>query len=436
MTPLKYRDKIEKTVEEERDEMVETLRKLVKIDTSVPPGWNYQECADVIRKLMESLGYDTKMLAVPPERFNSQMEKIGLPLPPEGLLPRVNVFGRKDGGRPGKTMHFTGHFDVVPVGKGWTLDPFGAEVKDGKLYGRGATDQKSGIVASLYAIEAIRRAGLKLSGFVEQSATVDEEWAGEMGLGYLVEEGYIGKGKQDHVVITECLDVDGVCLGHRGAIMFSINTFGKIGHGCMPQLAVNAVEKMGAVLASISAELRPLIESRVSGYAIMPEISRQSSISPIWIDGSAKDRPGATIPAYCTSFWNRWFNPEENIHDVRNEIINFLETLKSRDPELSVEYNENYSAEPVAVSEDGELIKALRSNIRSVLQRPSHILLSPGFDDQRFVVVNGNIESCVLYGPGILNMAHAPDEYVIVDDIVNAAKVMALSTIDLLGTEN
>lgn len=333
----------------------------------------------------------------------------------------------------GKVLHFTGHFDVVPPGEGWTVDPFGGDLRNGRVYGRGATDQKSGIVASLFAIEAIHRAGLELPGAVEQSATVDEEYVGEAGLGYLVEKGCIGHGKQDYVVITECLDVDGVCLGHRGALMFDLRTTGRVGHGCMPQLAVNAVDKMVSVMGAIATELRPRIESRISQQPIMPEGSRRSSITPIWIDGSAREQPGATIAALCTSFWNRWFNPEENIGEVRKEILDFLETLRKRDPELSLELIEHYSAEPVLVSAENELVKTYQQEIASVLGRESHVLLSPGFDDQRFVVLNGKIDTCILYGPGVLRMAHAPDEYVPVDDLMNAAKVMALSTLDLLG---
>jgi succinyl-diaminopimelate desuccinylase len=432
MLSLQDRDKVVRAVEGTREEMVSILQELVRIDTVVPPGNNYPQCAQFIHKLMKSLGYDARTVDVPPERFETMTRKMGFPIPKTGLLPRVNVFGRKEASRPGKTVHFTGHFDVVPPGEGWTVDPFGATLRDGRVYGRGSTDQKSGIVASLFAIEAIRRAGLKLSGAVEQSATVDEEWAGEMGLGYLVEKGYLRQGKQDYVVITECLDVDGICLGHRGALIFSLLTTGKVGHGCMPQLAVNAVDKMGFVMAAIATELRRKIESRVSQQPIMPEGSRRSSISPIWIDGSANEKPGATIPALCTSFWNRWFNPEENIGEVRKEILEFLETLKKRDPELSLEFVEHYSAEPVVIPANNELVKTYQEEIRSVLGRESHLLLSPGFDDQRFVVLNGKVEACILYGPGVLRMAHAPDEYVPVDDLVNAAKVMALSALDLL----
>ena len=433
MLSLRDRDKVVRAVEETRYEMVGFLQELVRIDTVSPPGNNYPECAQMIRKSMKSLGYDVRLVEVPPEYFESVMRAMKFPIPESGLLPRVNVFARKEGRRPGKVIHFTGHFDVVPPGEGWTVDPFAGILRDGRVYGRGSTDQKSGIAASLFAIEAIRRAGLDLPGAVEQSATVDEEWVGDTGLGYLVEKGYIGQGKQDYVVITECLDVDGICLGHRGALFFDLQTTGKIGHGCMPQLAVNAVDKMVSVMSAISTELRPRIESRISQQPIMPEGSRRSSITPIWIDGSAREKPGATIAALCTSFWNRWFNPEESIDEVRKEILDFLETLRKRDPELSLEIIEHSTAEPVLVSADSELVITYQEEIKSVLGRESHLMLSPGFDDQRFVVRNGKIDMCILHGPGVLRLAHAPDEYVPVDDLVNAAKIMALSTLDLLG---
>jgi succinyl-diaminopimelate desuccinylase len=239
-------------------------------------------------------------------------------------------------------------------------------------------------------------------------------------------------GTAHYVVITECLDVDGICLGHRGALIFSLVTKGKVGHGCMPQLALNAVDKMGLVMAAIAQGLRPAIESRISEQPIMPRGSRRSSISPIWIDGSAGEKPGATIPAVCTSFWNRWFNPEENIVEVRAEILEFLESLRQRDPELILEFVEHYSAEPVVVPESSDLVGIFQRNIAAVLDREGHLLLSPGFDDQRFVVLGGGIEKCILYGPGVLSLAHAADEYVLVDDLANAAKVMALSAADLM----
>jgi succinyl-diaminopimelate desuccinylase len=431
MVTHRDRDRVERAVDEIRDEMIEFLRALVRIDTVVPPGNNYRGCAELIGATLRKLGYEVQSVEVPTEHVEGIFHRMQLPAPASGWPPRLNVMARNRYSGHGRVMHFTGHFDVVTPGEGWTMDPFGANLRDGRVYGRGSTDQKSGIAASIFAVEAIRRAGVKLQGTVEQSATVDEEYGGDPGLGYLVEKGYVGRGKQDYVVITECLDVDGICLGHRGALIFDLRTRGKVGHAVMPQFAVNAVDKMAAVM--IAAELRPRIESRVSAQPIMPEGSRKSNLWPMWIDGGAREQASSTIVALCTSFWNRWFNPEERIDEVRQEMLDFLDMLRKRDPELNLEYTEHYAVEPVAVPARNTLVRTFQEQISSVLGRESHLLLSPGFDDQRFVVLNGKIDECILYGPGVLKLAHGPDEYVPVDDLVNAAKVMALSTLDLLG---
>ena len=432
-TAAKAHDKIYKAVEDLSDEMVDFLQELIRIDTTVPPGRNYRECAEFIGSRLKKFGYDVEYVTAPTDYMEKHLLAIRTDQKDSTVLPRVNVMARMEGSVQKPVKHFSGHFDVVPAGEGWTVDPFGGEIKDGNIYGRGSTDQKSGIAASIYAVEAIRRAGYKLQGTIEQSATVDEESGGFGGLGYLVDQKYVYKGKQDYVIITECLDVDGICIGHRGAMFFDLKTIGKVGHGCMPHLAVNAIDKMTWVLNNINTELRPKIESRYSDAPIMPEGSKMSNIMPIWIDGFAKDRPSATISPVCTAYFNRWFNPEENLEEAREEITGYLEELRKRDPELVLEYSEHLTASSVLVPTDNECVTAYQSGIKSVLGHDSHFKLSPGIDDQRFIVVDAGIEKCYLYGPGVLNLAHLPDEYVPIEDLVNSAKIMASATSDVLG---
>lgn len=435
MVTEKNQGRIVKAVDDIKDEMVSFLQELVRIDTTVPPGKNYLLGAEKIATQLRKFGYEVQKIAVPEEYVKKCLLAVRGADDGAKPLPRVNVFGRLEGRTPHPNKHFTGHFDVVPPGEGWTVDPFGGEIRDGRLYGRGSTDQKSGIAASIFAVEALRRSGLKIKGTVEQSATIDEETGGFAGLGYLVEEKYIQAGKQDYVLYTECLDQDGICIGHRGAVFFDLVVRGRVGHGCMPHFAVNAIDKMSWVIQSIISELRPRIDSRISAAPILPDGSKHSNILPIWIDAFAKERPAATVPPLCVSYWNRWFNPEENIGAVRAEILGFLDQLKKRDAQLNIEYVEHYFVEPVLVPTDNELVRAYQQGVKNVVGHDSHFKLSPGFDDQRFVVLNGHIDTCIIYGPGVLNMAHLPDEYVPINDLVNSAKVMALSTAELLGAE-
>src|SRR6185295_3724778 len=114
--------------------------------------------------------------------------------------PRVNVVGRRVGAAPRPAVHLNGHFDVVPAGGGWTVDPFGGLVRDGRIFGRGSCDMKAGIAAAVFAAEAIRRADVQLAGSIEISGTVDEESGGFAGAAWLAERGYLTSRTIDHVI--------------------------------------------------------------------------------------------------------------------------------------------------------------------------------------------------------------------------------------------
>ena len=150
--PAKVQDNVCRSVEELGVEMIAFLQDLVRIPTINPPGENYIDGAEFIGKKLKEFGYSTDYIAAD-----------GLP-EHTARHPRVNVLGRMEGSTPRPSLHFNGHFDVVPVGDGWTVDPFGALIRDGKLYGRGVSDQKAGIASSIFAVEAIRRAGIEVVG--------------------------------------------------------------------------------------------------------------------------------------------------------------------------------------------------------------------------------------------------------------------------------
>src|SRR6266498_2016821 len=146
-------------VESMTSEMVDFLRELTSIPTVNPPGENYVPCAELLGACLHDFGYDIEYVAAEDRPEHTRQH------------PRVNVIGRLAGKAPRPLLHFNGHFDVVPVGQGWTVEPFGGVVQDGKVFGRGTTDQKAGIAASIFAVEAIRREGIQLHGSVEQSGT-------------------------------------------------------------------------------------------------------------------------------------------------------------------------------------------------------------------------------------------------------------------------
>ncbi len=131
--------------------------------------------------------------------------------------PRTNLVARFEGDGQGTCVHFNGHLDVVVPGKGWSEEPFEPVIKDGRVYGRGTCDMKGGIAASVIALESLLEEGIHFSGAIEFSGTVDEETGGYGGVAFLAEKGFFSKPRVDHVIIPEPLNVDRICLRHRGA---------------------------------------------------------------------------------------------------------------------------------------------------------------------------------------------------------------------------
>src|SRR5262249_34652259 len=208
-----------------------------------------------------------------------------------------NVVGTRRGGS-GPVVHLNGHIDVVPPGDGWTVDPFAGLVRDGRIYGRGVCDMKAGIAAAVFAAEAIARAGVELPGTIEVSGTVDEESGGFAGVAHLAQLGRIARGRTDFVVIPEPLNVDRICIGHRGVYWFEVTARGRIGHGSMPFLGASAIDGMGRFLEAVRERLMPSLASRRTVVPVVPAGARHATLN---VNGIAGGHNGARIPTPPTA---------------------------------------------------------------------------------------------------------------------------------------
>ncbi|MCP3960058.1 MAG: acetylornithine deacetylase/succinyl-diaminopimelate desuccinylase family protein [bacterium] len=416
-------DRVLREVESARDELVDFAAELIRIPTVNPPGDLYRECAEAIGRRLGEFGYDVDFVTAEDSAEHSDEH------------PRVNVIGVRPGQRPRPLVHLNGHFDVVPVGAGWTVDPFGGEVRDGKLYGRGSADMKAGLAAAVYAAEAVRRAGVELNGTVEVSGTVDEESGGFAGVAHLAEIGRIAADRTDHVIIPEPLDVDRVCLGHRGVYWFQVTAHGRIGHGSMPFLGVNAIEQMGTLLEEIRTGLGAALEQRSTAMPVAPPAARRGSININSIIGGQAGEPTQTpcVADRCEAIFDRRFLIEEGFDQAKQEITDLLGDLSRRDEKRRYELSDLMVVHPTLTPEEDPLVHSLRGSIDAVLGRPAELVASPGTYDHKHVARIAGVESCVAYGPGRLEQAHQPDEWCAVDDMVDSAKVMALTLLDLLG---
>ena len=416
-------ERLRASAEALRPECEAFLQELVRIPTVNPPGDRYEDCARLIGDRLAALGYAVQYVRPRAAR--------------EGP-PRVNVVGRLEGAEPHPTLHFNGHFDVVPAGdrSAWSHGPFGGEIADGRLWGRGTGDQKAGIAASIFAVEAIRRAGIRLRGSVEQSATVDEETGGFAGVAELCDQGIISAARTDHVIITEPLDVDRVCIGHRGVYWCEVTARGVVAHGSMPDLGRNAAVAIAKLVGRVESELQPRLAARVTAVPVEPPAARHASISlnalhagqPIGGDQSP------VVPDVAIAVFDRRFIAEESSADVRREIEALVASEAAADPDIRWSVRELMLVEPTATPADGPVARAVRDAVRAVRGRDATIIASPGTYDQKHVVRRGGVNDCIAYGPGRLETAHRPDEYVDLDELADATVVMALATLALVGT--
>lgn len=412
-------------IESRRDDLTALARDLVRIPTVNPPGDVYTDCAEMIGRRLASREFTVEYVR-------------GLGAPGDSHAhPRTNVIARREGFRPGRTVHFNGHIDVVEAGKGWTVDPFIGVVRDGKLYGRGSCDMKGGLAAAVIAVEAILDAGIRFPGALEISGTVDEESGGFAGVAWLAERGYFSPPRVDHVIIPEPLNVDRICLGHRGVWWAEVEMRGRIAHGSMPFLGVSAIRGMAAFLAKIERELYPRLDGRRTRMPVVPEGARASTLNFNSIHGGLAETfaglPAPLVAESCRLVIDRRFLVEESLEEVKQEIVALLEATVRERPGLAYAIRDVMTFHPTMTDPEAPVVRALDAAIERVLGRPASLIASPGTYDQKHIARIGHLHDCVAYGPGILELAHQPDEFVVIDDMVASAKVMAAAALGLLG---
>lgn len=412
-------------IDDATDEMVDFTADMLRIPTVNPPGDAYVDCARVIGERLESFGFtiDYPVALGRSEHTASH--------------PRMNVVGLKQGRSMRPLVHLNGHFDVVPAGAGWTVDPFGALVRDGRIYGRGSCDMKAGITAAIYAAEAIRRAGIDLAGSIEVSGTVDEESGGFAGMAWLAEQGRLSADRTDAVIITEPTDTERIYIGHRGVYWFEVTTRGRIAHGSMPFFGVNAISQMGVILEEIRHRLLPALESRTTSVPVMPPGARHATLN---INGIAGGQPvdGIQTPCVadiCRAIFDRRFLAEEGFDSTRAEVVALLERAAKESPGLVYELRDLMVVHPVATPHGSTVVSSLEKSVQAVLGRSATLAASPGTYDQKHVDRIAGVPNCVAYGPGMLDLAHQPDEYCVIEDLVQCTKVLALSLLSLTGSD-
>jgi succinyl-diaminopimelate desuccinylase len=417
-------EKLFDVIESRRDELVELTRQLIRFPTVNPPGEAYRPCVEFIGRRLGARGFSVEYVRA--EGTPGDNDR----------YPRINVIARREGTGLGPCVHFNGHVDVVQTGAGWTLDPFEGVVKEGKVFGRGACDMKGGLAAAIVAVEALIDLGEKLPGALEISGTVDEESGGYGGVHYLAQRGWFSQPRVDHVIIPEPLNVDRLCIGHRGVWWAEIETHGRIAHGSMPFLGDCAVRHMNAVLDRFERDLLPKLAARQTGMPVVPAAARSSTLNINSIHGGQAEGeggyPAPCVPDSCRMIIDRRLLIEESMEAAKGEVVDLLNQLVKDRAGFRYSIRDIFEVIPTMADRNGPVARSTAAAIRSVLGRDPEVICSPGTYDQKHIDRIGKLKDCIAYGPGILDLAHQPDEYVSIDDMVAAAKVMALAAWSLL----
>lgn len=378
----------------DEDQLVELTRSLVRAHGQNPPGEEATTVA-VLAGAAAALGLDVSEEVVADGRNNL----------------RITLRG---GDGPGLLL--LGHTDVVPVGEGWTKDPFGAAVQNGRIYGRGAADMKGGLAACLSAMAALRGAGL--GGPVELAALVDEE---ENGIGI---RAYVSSAAEAFLacVTAEPTDLQTI-VGARGASYVTIDIHGTACHAGSPDDGANAIYGAAAVVAEIENMHADLAAHR---HVLLGPAT--------WSVGQIRGGSGgSTVPAECTVIADRRLLPGESAAAVLDELRTRIDALALTDRGLTVDVSMPMEMPAFETPAESVLVRTAAAAVADA-GGPS---MPPGgwtaACDGGFVARDMGVP-VVVVGPGsVAEQAHRPDESVPIAELIAAARAYALTALRLLG---
>src|SRR6266478_4166455 len=387
------------------EEMARLLSELIAIPTENPPGRNYRACADFLEKRLRQCGLEC-------EQLEADGPKEGTADSPVCLLASY--------GRGERVLYFHGHYDVVPA---QSREQFKPSRKEHFLFGRGSCDMKGGIVAMLYAILALRECGAERNGRIALTLVPNEETGGEGGSAWLAAQGRLGRGGIGMLLAEPTIGV--VWNANRGAISLRVRVLGKSAHVGLQHQGQNAFERMVRVVQRLQ-ELKQEVEQRITSFNIGADQARQSILMLGGQSGGGANFN--VVPEECWFTIDRRINPEESLAEEKSKLIATLESCKRKGVPLEWEILQEGRS---SVSREKEpLGEALARNVRAVTGKGARFEMCPGLLEIRFYAAQG--VPAYAYGPGMLSVAHGPNEYVDLRRMVDCAAIYALTAIEML----
>lgn len=392
------------------DEQVRLLQHLVSIPTDTPPG-DTAPHAQAVAAILEGWGWQVERHAVPDDQVRSY-----------GMRSITNLIVRRQYAPGGPIIALNAHGDVVPPGEGWTRDPYGGEVVDGRLYGRASAVSKSDFTTYLYAVRALEAGGAALKGAVELHFTYDEEFGGLKGPGWLLDQGLT---RPDYVVCASFSHA--VVTAHNGCLQFEVTVNGKATHGSAPKTGHDALQAASRILTEVYRQAAALdeIHSAIDGIT-----------HPTLIVGRIEGGTNTNVvPGRVVLKMDRRLIPEEDPDRVEAQVRQFIRQAVDGLPGIAVDVRRLLLARALRPLPGHEkLVSSLQRHARAVFDEAIPAVGTPLYADARLYAERGI--PTVMYGAGprtvLESGAKQADEHVVLGDLKGATQVVAGMLADFL----
>lgn len=387
------------------------LQALVRIPTDTPPGNNAPH-ADRTAELLTELGFEVEKHAVPTADVQAA-----------GMQSITNLIVRHRFSEDGPTIALNAHGDVVPPGEGWAHEPYGAEIEDGKLYGRASAVSKSDFATYTFALLALKNSGLPLRGAVELHFTYDEEFGGELGPGWLLAQGLT---KPDYLIAAGFSYQ--VVTAHNGCLQMEVTLHGLASHAAYPSTGIDALQATNKLLTALYAH-NDVLKTRRSEVAGITH----PYLNVGRIEGGSNTN---VVPGKVVIKLDRRMIPEEDPATVEAEVRALIENTVAQSPGIKLDIKRLLLANSMKpLPGAAPLVAALQKHGQAVFGEEIPTSGTPLYTDVRLYTAHGI--PAAIYGAGprtvLESNAKRADEHLVLDDLKRATQVVARALADLLA---
>jgi succinyl-diaminopimelate desuccinylase len=415
-------DQLDAWVDAHFDEQVQFLQALIRVPTDTPPGNNAPH-AERAAELLHSFGFEAEKHPVP----QAEVQAAGLEsitnLVVRRLYGRGDSSGNSGSGGAGKTVLLNAHGDVVPPGEGWTKDPYGGEIDNGKIYGRASAVSKCDFSTYAFAVRALEAVAKPSKGSVELLFTYDEEFGGEVGPAWLLKHNII---KPD-LMIAAGFSYQ-VVTAHNGCLQMEVTVHGKMAHAAIPDSGVDALQTATRILSALYLQntLYKQVTSNVEGIT-------HPYLNIGMIEGGTNTN---VIPGRVTFKLDRRMIPEENPAEVEAALRKIISDTAAQSPGVTIDIKRILLARAMQpLPGNTPLVQAIQKHGLAVFGEAIPALGTPLYTDVRLFCEAGI--PGVIYGAGprtvLESHAKRADERLDLQDLRRATKVIARSLSDLLA---